>query len=504
MKKTIVFSLMAASLMFSACSSDSNGIADNEPQKKKGMKLNAVVPENLSSRASIGDTENDTWTFAFTTGDQAKVTNSNMDSYYTFTKSAEEFSSSEAKPTSPPANWYAYFPSTEVSLTNQTGDVADVANKFALAGKTSSATTGEGGLTINMDAKVAVLVIDNQKGAIDINIKNSADTWVTGLAAKDNDAAFDVTTSATQTSILTTTTKGKYYVAVPAGVQLAIKNGDEVIKSTVPKGLEAGKYYDLATTCCCPDGNHPHYIDLGLSVKWACMNVGAQHPHEYGDYFAWAAPEPWYTEGHAYDNPCTSWIAGKTAYDFANAPYSTVNTDLSFRTKWTKYLGSTTSEYKDPSATDEDALKTVLDPEDDAAHVNWRGTWRMPTKEELDELVYNCYWVWTNDYKGTGVKGYIVYEAKSESDKGKKVFNLSTPSIYYTLADNHIFLPAAGCRGDVSLYHAGSDGIYWSSSLIPPDGGAKYAAGGLIFDSHYINRGYPIRNVGQSVRAVCP
>lgn len=36
----------------------------------------------------------------------------------------------------------------------------------------------------------------------------------------------------------------------------------------------------------CPDGNHPHYIDLGLpsGTKWACCNVGASSPEEYGSY----------------------------------------------------------------------------------------------------------------------------------------------------------------------------------------------------------------------------
>ena len=62
----------------------------------------------------------------------------------------------------------------------------------------------------------------------------------------------------------------------------------------------------------------------------------------------------------------------------------------------------------------------VLDSQDDAAHVVWGGKWRMPTDLEQDELRDNCYLLWTTDYDNSGVPGYIVFKAKSESDKGIK------------------------------------------------------------------------------------
>ena len=128
------------------------------------------------------------------------------------------------------------------------------------------------------------------------------------------------------------------------------------------------------------------YVDLGLSVKWATFNVGATRPEEYGDYFAWGATEPLYQPGYA-QSSSPLWKSGKTGgYNFVNTPFQTVNTEEYPSSKWTKYLGSTTSSYKDPSATNADALKTVLDLEDDAAHVNWGGSWRMPTYEELKEV----------------------------------------------------------------------------------------------------------------------
>lgn len=219
------------------------------------------------------------------------------------------------------------------------------------------------------------------------------------------------------------------------------------------------------------------YVDLGLSVKWATMNVGATAPEEYGDYFAWGATEPLYEAGYAQENPQAHWKDGKAAgYTYVNTPYQTANTTRSSSTKWTKYLGSTTSSYKDPSATDEDALKTVLDPEDDAAHVNWGGSWRMPTCVELDELYDNCTWTWTTL---NGVNGYKVQSNKAG----------------YT--DNWIFLPAAGYRDGLGLSLVDRYGYYWSSSLSTV--GSYMAYQFEIGSKSNVNP----RLLGQSVRPVC-
>ena len=143
------------------------------------------------------------------------------------------------------------------------------------------------------------------------------------------------------------------------------------------------------------------YVDLGLSVKWATCNVGANSPEEYGDYFAWGEVEP------------------KTTYNWDTYKY---------------YDGSNLTKY-----TGNDS-RTVLDPEDDAATANWGGAWRMPTYEEQKELRNNCTWTWTTQ---NGVNGYKVTGPNG----------------------NSIFLPAAGYMGEGSLYGAGSYGHYWSGSL---------------------------------------
>ena len=189
--------------------------------------------------------------------------------------------------------------------------------------------------------------------------------------------------------------------------------------------------------------NGHEYVDLGLSVKWATCNVGADTPEDYGDYFAWGETEP----KDSYDSGTYKWRNGNT---------------------YTKY--STSSQY---GTVDN---KTVLDPEDDVAHVNWGGGWRMPTKAELEELRNNCTCKWTTHNGVTGCK------------------------VTSNINGNSIFLPAAGYRYNSSLYKVGSLGYYWSSSLYSS---GSYNAYCLNFRSDNVDWSYDQRYAGLSVRAVC-
>ena len=192
--------------------------------------------------------------------------------------------------------------------------------------------------------------------------------------------------------------------------------------------------------------NDHEYVDLGLSVKWATCNVGASKPEEYGDYFAWGETQP------------------KSIYDWST--YKWYNGDNG---NLTKYCYDSVSGIVDN--------KTVLDLSDDAARANWGGSWRMPTDAEFTELFGNCAWKWTTQ---NGVDGYKLTSTKN----GKS-----------------IFLPAAGIRGDSSLYHAGSYGYYWSSSLGTDYPGSAWRVG---FHSNYVLRDGSNRIDGFSVRPVCP
>ena len=197
--------------------------------------------------------------------------------------------------------------------------------------------------------------------------------------------------------------------------------------------------------------NGHEYVDLGLSVKWATCNVGATKPEEYGDYFAWGEVEP----KEVYD-----W----STYKWCNGSYDSL----------TKYNNSSSYGIIDN--------KTVLDASDDAATANWGGAWRMPTKEEQDELRENCTWTWTTE---NGVNGYRVTSNKEG----------------YT--DKSIFLPAAGYRDDSSLNSAGSYGFYWSGSLLTLTD-YPYNAYELDFNSGSVYWSSSGRGCGQSVRPVCP
>lgn len=234
---------MLATMVLAACSSDDT----TEPVVKRGMVLKANV-EDTDTRATITDNEGK-WKFAFATNDVVKVGNDKVDGYYTFTNNGTVFTSTDAKQTTEAANWCAYFPSETISLANQSGDFADVANKYALAGATASATTGSDGLTVTMKAKVAVLcIVGVKKGeSLDINVQDADGKYISGLAAVKNSADFSVQISDTKVTLLSKPDAGVYYVVVPADVKLSVYNGSELIKATKAGGLTAGKYYTLKT-----------------------------------------------------------------------------------------------------------------------------------------------------------------------------------------------------------------------------------------------------------------
>ena len=248
--------MAAVATIFTSCSSDiTNDNDDSNNGQGKGMTLIANVEQD-DTRATL-TTSDDTsgkWSFAYTDNDKVKVGNNTINDYYTFTKSGDTFSSTDAKVTSSAADWYAYYPSTNINLTNQQGTTESAAKLYALAGKTAEATTGSTPLKISMDAKAAVLRIvkvDNY-GPCDIYLKTKDGKYVSGLKAKKNEAGYDVVKSDTKVSVFTkesTGNAGIYYVIVPAGVKISVYNTNDEnhIKTTKTAGLTAGRYYTLTT-----------------------------------------------------------------------------------------------------------------------------------------------------------------------------------------------------------------------------------------------------------------
>lgn len=255
MKRPLLLALAAIATVFASCSSDI--LNDNDkPNNGDGKPMTLVANvEQTDTRATFDPSATfGTWSFAFTDNDQVSVGNNTIDNYYTFTKSGENFSSADAKVTVSNANWYAYYPGTEINLTNQEGTGASVAKLYALAGATTTATTGADGLTINMKAQAAVLRIvkvDND-GPCDIYLKTADGKFVSGLKAKKNEVGYEVVKSDTKVSVLSkesTAKAGIYYAIVPAGVKVSIYNNDDAdcINTTKDAGLTAGKYYTVTS-----------------------------------------------------------------------------------------------------------------------------------------------------------------------------------------------------------------------------------------------------------------
>ena len=254
MKKILSFVLAAVALVFTACSNDETIETSGNGQNNKGMVLVATVSQQ-DSRAAIDVNETfGTWKFTFNDNDNVLVGNTTIENYYTFTKNGETFSSTDANVTTSATDWYAYYPSYEINLTNQEGTAESAAKLYALAGATTTATTGTNGLTINMTPQAAVLRIvkvDNY-GPCDIYLKTADGKYVSGLKAKKNDAGFDVETSDKKVSVFKVAnenTAGIYYVIVPAGVKISVYNTNDKnhIKTTKEAGLTAGKYYTLTS-----------------------------------------------------------------------------------------------------------------------------------------------------------------------------------------------------------------------------------------------------------------
>lgn len=259
---------MLATMVLAACSSDDT----IEPAVKRGMVLKANV-EDTDTRATLTDNEGK-WKFAFAKDDMVKVGNNYVESYYTFKNNGTVFESTDALQTTKAATWCAYFPGEIIELANQSGEFADVAKNYALAGATATPTTGSDGLTVTMKAKAAVLCIVGVKDGdcLDINVQ-TAEGYVSGLTAAKNSAGFKVQTSTAKVTLLSKQKAGVYYVVVPADVKLSVYNGNTLIKATKAGGLTAGKYYTLKTGDV--DGEEDATIDgVVVKKKWVQLWPG--------------------------------------------------------------------------------------------------------------------------------------------------------------------------------------------------------------------------------------
>ena len=168
-----------------------------------------------------------------------------------------------------------------------------------------------------------------------------------------------------------------------------------------------------------PEAAH-EWVDLGLpsGTLWATCNIGASSPEDYGDYFAWGETEP------------------KEVYNWDTYKWYRHDHDEPYLWGYLRYC--TISAYGYDGYVD---YMSELEPEDDAAYVNWGPLWRIPTYEQARELQANC------SFQGTTLNG--VNGVQVTGPNGKT-----------------LFMTPVGFRWDGSLCDAdGTYGRYWTSTL---------------------------------------
>ena len=184
-------------------------------------------------------------------------------------------------------------------------------------------------------------------------------------------------------------------------------------------------------------------IDLGLPSRllWADRNIGATTPEESGLYFQWGD-----TQGYTAEQVGSG--GGQKYFDWSDYKFS---------------IDGSSSNFSKYNKTDS---KTVLDPEDDAAHLNMGGNWRMPTFDDFKELLLNTD-VYLVPSEGEEIQG----TAREQSDgvrinwvsqaegtlKGVKFYKKGDKQTY-------MFLPASGDSYEDSVTSVGESGHLWSSS----------------------------------------
>ena len=219
------------------------------------------------------------------------------------------------------------------------------------------------------------------------------------------------------------------------GLVTGLKKGRSIITASV--GTQSA-------TCLVVVSLSPsEVVDLGLSVSWASCNVGATSPEEFGDFFSWGEVEP------------------KEVYG------------------WDTYKLATANDWVSMAKYSAEGL-TVLDLADDAAHWYYGGKWRMPTKEEMEELIAGC----------------TIREATINDVRG----SLFTSK----LNGKSIFFPLAGCKfvqNGIGPNHdlIGSSALLWSSTFNSVSQAYNMDVG---VDRAIIS--FTTASVGYSVRAVLP
>ena len=210
-------------------------------------------------------------------------------------------------------------------------------------------------------------------------------------------------------------------------------------------GIAYGEQIEFTTLKSTIENGH-EWVDLGVSVKWATCNVGANRPEEYGGYYAWGETKT------------------KSTYTWNNYKWGNGNQNSLTKYCTDSWYGSVDN-------------KTSLELSDDAAHANWGGSWRMPSCDELMELIDECDWKRTTR---NGVNGYKITNKFNEK--------------------NSIFIPMAGYFDDYGTICVGEFFALWARNLTDYSNNNACCYVYVVTEVH---TGIS-RSVGLPIRPVCP
>lgn len=233
------------------------------------------------------------------------------------------------------------------------------------------------------------------------------------------------------------------FIAVAQTVNVHFKNGQ-----TVEYPFENVDYVDFVAKPSEPALTAGQVVDLGLSVYWASCNLGAENPEESGNFYAWGETKP-----------KSSYTQGNYSYYNSNSTeYINIGSDIS----GTQY---------------------------DAATSNLGSDWRIPTYNEMNELIKNCDWEWTQI---NGTNGYLI-----TGKNGNSIF-IPSPGYFDGIMHNI----------SIRVYQNEKNGVsVWTSKQLDDKIDQAYFLGETIFEpigcrNYYKYTGHPIRPVTTNINAV--
>ena len=490
--KKYIQSMMAfaAIVSFASCSSeDNNSTIENESAVKVMTFTATQEGDSQSTRAAISST--DSKVINWQEGDQISIFDGKTNNQFTLKNGAGTKSATFQGVAASAETYTAVYPyQSEATLSGTSVEKVTLkatqnatANSFDKEAALMIAEGGDGN-TLNFKNVVGYVKVKPTFNCKRIDLKafdNSAVLAGTGTVSYNNgEPKLDLSNAETKNYAITLTGDIKagnfYYIAVPpvtlkAGwtIEFTAKDNGKLYsrKGTNPITFTRNKVTDLGEFATTGDYWYDpvradQEVDLGLTITIGTKNYKvifaksnltttglATNEYDYGDYFAWGAIKPWYTE---IDKTSSSWTATwekSGGYSITNAPFYNSSTQ-----SYTKY-------------TPGDALEAS----DDAARQILKGDWRIPTTEIWAALVNNATKVWDS------------------TNKGYK----------FTKNSQTLFLPAAGNVWRTSFEKVGSSGRYWSGTTASLQENADY----LNFDNVNLyaqdkgsrNQGFPVRPV---------